>query len=136
MRFSRLSILLATLIFALPAQAAPARSKSPKPEKPAAAAPTGPVPIILSHQLDEESAERLEPLIEQFNNQQKDVQIALARRVAGEAPKQINLVTPEEQSRFVENKAKFRPLHELMRAAKEPFDATKLSPELRDGLSN
>ncbi len=136
MRFSRLSILLATLIFALPAQAAPARSKSPKPEKPAAAAPTGPIPIILSHQLDEESAERLEPLIEQFNNQQKDVQIALARRVAGEAPKQINLVTPEEQSRFVENKAKFRPLHELMRAAKEPFDATKLSPELRDGLSN
>ena len=32
------------------------------------------------------------------------------------------------------NKAKFKPLHEVMREAKEPLDAGKLSPELRDSL--
>ena len=112
----------------------PAVGKTAK--KPATPASAAPAQIVLGHQLDEESAERLEPLIAQFNSQNKEVQLALARRVAGEAPRQINLVTPEEQSRFVENRAKFRPLHELMRTAKEPFDAGKLSPELRGGLTD
>jgi sn-glycerol 3-phosphate transport system substrate-binding protein len=36
----------------------------------------------------------------------------------------------------VANKTNFKPLHEVMREAKEKFDASKLSPELRDGLSD
>ena len=100
----------------------------------AAPAPSSPVLLELSHQLDEVRAERIEPLLKAFNDQHKDVQVTLVRRAAGEAPKQINLVTPEEYSRFVASKAKFKPLYEVMREAKQPLDASKLSPELVSGL--
>lgn len=94
------------------------------------------IDIQLSHQLDEERAERLEKFVERFNTQQKDVTLKLVHRVEGDAPKQINLVTRDEQSRFVASRGKFKPLHEIMRDAKEPFDGAKLSPELRVGLSD
>ena len=101
----------------------------------AAPAPaSSPVQIELSHQLDEVRAERIEPLLKTFNDQHKDVQLKLVRRAEGEAPKQINLVTREEYSRFVASKAKFKPLYEVMREAKQPLDANKLSPELVSGL--
>ena len=133
MRCTRRSIFFVLLMSIFSAQAAPVRAKAaPKPS----AAPALPAQLILGHQLNEESTERLEPLVEQFNNQNKAVKITLARQVTGEAPKHINLVTTEEQVRFTENKAKFRPLHELMRAAREPFDASKLSPELRESLTD
>ena len=138
MRFTSSSLLLVLLLSISTAQAAPSRAKPAKPAKPGATAPAPaqPTQLFLGHQLSEESAERLEPLIEQFNSENKEFKITLARRVVGEAPKHINLVTPEEQARFIENKVKFRPLHELMRAAKEPFDASKLSSELRDTLQD
>jgi sn-glycerol 3-phosphate transport system substrate-binding protein len=92
--------------------------------------------IEFSHQLDEERAERVEKLLERFNAQQKEFQIRLVRRVEGEAPKHINLVVNEELTRFMANRAKFKPLHELMKEAKEPLDGSKLSPELRVGISD
>jgi len=92
--------------------------------------------IDFSHQLDEALAERLETLVERFNGQQKDYQLRLVRRVEGEAPADLNLVTREEQARFVANRAKFKPLHEVMREAKEPLDSGKLAPELRVGISD
>lgn len=95
-----------------------------------------PVQLELSHRLDEVRAERLLPLIASFNKENKDVQVTLVRRGEGDAPKQLNFVTREEYSRFVANKTKFKPLHEVMREAKEKFDASKLSPELRDGLTD
>ena len=94
------------------------------------------IELQFSHHLDEERAERVEKFVERFNTQQKDVTVKLVRRVEGAAPKQINLATRVEQSRFVANKGKFKPLHEVMRDAKEPFDGAKLSPELRVGLSD
>ena len=66
MRYSGILTLAGGLVVASMAHAVPA-----------------PVQIQLSHQLDEERAERLEPLIEQFNSQQKDVQLSLVRRVEG-----------------------------------------------------
>lgn len=92
--------------------------------------------IDFSHQLDEALAERLETLVERFNGQQKDYQLRLVRRVEGEAPADLNLVTREEQARFVANRAKFKPLYEVMREAKEPLDSGKLAPELRVGISD
>ena len=99
----------------------------------ALAAPTD---IELSHQLDEERAERLEKLIERFNTGQKDYQVKLVRRVQGDAPKDLNLVTREEQAKFVAARARFVPLHQVMKDAKEPFDGSKLAPELRVGLGD
>src|SRR5664279_1124450 len=133
---SRLVIVLVVLILAAPVIAAPAKLvKAAKAPARVAAPAVTPVQIELSHQLDEERAERIEPLIERFNSQQKDVQIKLVRRVEGNEPKQINLVTREEYARFVANKAKFKPLNEVMREGKEAFDGSKLSPEMRDSLT-
>jgi sn-glycerol 3-phosphate transport system substrate-binding protein len=135
MHFSRLVIALGGLILAAPAIAAPVKPAKPAKTPARAVSPATPIQIELSHQLDEERAERIEPLIERFNNQQKDVQIKLVRRVEGNEPKQINLVTREEYARFVANKAKFKPLNEVMREGKEAFDGSKLSPEMRDSLT-
>ena len=99
----------------------------------AVAAPTE---IDLSHQLDEERAERLEKLVERFNARQKEYQVRLVRRVQGDAPKDLNLVTREEQARFVAAKANFKPLHQVMKEASLPLDGGKLAPELRVGLSD
>ncbi|MGP1609485.1 MAG: extracellular solute-binding protein, partial [Burkholderiales bacterium] len=92
--------------------------------------------IQFSHQLDEAQAERLEKLVDRFNAQQSGVTVQLVRRVEGNAPAHINLVTRDEQSRFVANRGNFKPLYEVMRDAKEPFDASKLSAELRVGVSD
>ena len=122
---------IAILGLALAAQAGAATKRAP-----VAKAPADPVPIELSHSLDEERAERMEPMLARFNNSQSDVRIRLVRRVEGDAPKAINLVTRQEYERFMNNKAKFKPLHEVMREGREPLDARKLSPELRDVLSD
>ncbi len=121
MLFSRVVFVSCAMALSFSLQAAPAAN-------------TGPVTIELSHQLDEVQAERLEPLVENFNKQNKDVQVTLVRRVEGDAPRQINLVTREEYSRFMASKADFKPLHQVMREAKVSFDTSKLAPELRDGL--
>ena len=125
MRFSRFLISVVTLILVAPVSAAPSRS----PVSP-------PVEIELSHLLDEERAERLAPLVEHFNSQNKNIQVKLTRRVEGGAPKQINLVTRQEYARFLTKQAKFKPLYEVMREAKEPFDVNSFSPELRDSLTD
>ena len=122
MHFSRVFMLLAGVLAATQVAAAPA---------PAAC---GVARIELSHQLDEERASRLEPLIEAFNSQNKDVQVSLVRRVEGEAPKQLNLVNREDHARLVASKVRFRPIHEIMRETKQPIDASRLSPELREGM--
>ncbi|HCZ14383.1 MAG TPA: extracellular solute-binding protein [Accumulibacter sp.] len=100
---------------------------------PAAAAP---IEIDLSHRLDEERGERLEKLVDRFNSRQKDYQLRVVRRVEGDAPKHLNLVTREEQAQFMAAKENFKPLYQVMQQAKEPFDSRKLSPELRVGLGD
>lgn len=141
MRKTWLAVLLTTLgafAFSSSLVAAPARSKAKTQRKgTTAVAPAGgPAEIALGHQLEEDRVVRIMPLIDAFNNQHKGVRVTLVRRAAGEAPKQLNLVTGEEQARFVAQKARFKPLQEVMRAAREPFDARKLSPELREGLTD
>jgi sn-glycerol 3-phosphate transport system substrate-binding protein len=95
-----------------------------------------PIEIGLSHQLDEERAERLDKLVQRFNSRQKDYQVTVMRRVQGDAVKDLNLVTREEQARFVAAKADFRPLHQVMKEAGLPLDGGKMSPELRVGLGD
>lgn len=102
----------------------------------AARVPPARLPIDFSHQLDEVRAERLEQIVERFNSQQKDYELRLVRRLEGDPPALVNLVTREEQARFVANRVRFRPLHEVMREAKLPLDGGKLAPELRVGISD
>ncbi len=118
------------------ASAAPARSARAVKKPVQTTSPAAPAEIELSHRLDEERAERLEPLVDRFNALQKDVRIKLVRRAEGAAPRQLNLVTRDEFARFMGNQAKFKPLYAVMKEAREPFDARKLSPELRESLSD
>ncbi|MDA0191758.1 MAG: extracellular solute-binding protein [Proteobacteria bacterium] len=66
----------------------------------------------------------------------KDYELRLVRRLEGDPPALVNLVTREEQARFAANRVRFRPLHEVMREAKLPLDGGKLAPELRVGISD
>ncbi|WP_291991571.1 extracellular solute-binding protein [Candidatus Accumulibacter sp. ACC003] len=102
----------------------------------APAAAAAPIEIDFSHRLDEERGERLEKVVERFNSRQKDYQLKVVRRVDGDAPRTLNLVTREEQAQFMVAKADFKPLYQVMLQAKEPFDGRKLSPELRVGLAD
>ena len=129
MSFAKFAATCGMFVFSVSALAAPARAPAPKP-----APATGPVTLQLSHQIDEIQAERLEQLVEGFNAKNKDVQVKMVRRAEGDIPKQLNLVTNEEYARFLNNKAKFTPLSQVMSAAKSPLDASKLSPELRSNL--
>ena len=126
MSFVKVVAAFGFLALSVPASAAPARAPAPVPA-------AGPVVLELSHQLDEVQAERLEPFVENFNKQSKDVQVKMIRRAEGDAPKQLNLVTNEEYARFLADKASFKPLHQVMSEAKVPLDAAKLSSELRGG---
>lgn len=122
----------AALVFialSVPALAAPKAAPKARP-------PAEPIVLQLSHQLDEIRAERLEPFIENFNKKHQEVQIKLVRRIEGDAPTQINLATSEEYARFLAGKARFKPLHQVMREAKVPFDSARLSPELRSSPIN
>jgi sn-glycerol 3-phosphate transport system substrate-binding protein len=130
MQLSKLFLGAAVLVAMGPLFAAP-HAVSPKVSTPKVSTP---VVLEFSHRLDEERAERLEPLVNAFNAQQKDLQVRLVRRVDGEPPKPLNLVTREEYARFIASKAKFRPLNEIMKEAKEPFDSNRLSPELKESL--
>ncbi|WP_313954125.1 extracellular solute-binding protein [Accumulibacter sp.] len=95
-----------------------------------------PIEIDLSHRLDEERGERLEKVVARFNARQKDYQLNVVRRVEGDAPKTLNLVTRDEQAQFVAAKESFKPLYQVMQQAKQPFDGRKLSPELKVGLDD
>jgi sn-glycerol 3-phosphate transport system substrate-binding protein len=141
MSFVKMAATAALLVLSVSLSAAPkpaaskAATSKPAATRKAVAAPkpaAAPLVLELSHQLDEVQAERLEPFIENFNRQSKDVQVKLVRRADGDAPKQLNLVTSEEHARFLANKASFKPLHQVMREAKVSFDAAKFSPELRN----
>ncbi|MDR2111828.1 MAG: extracellular solute-binding protein, partial [Candidatus Accumulibacter sp.] len=144
MSFFKIAVALGFLVLSVSAPAAPqsavvskaTASKSarfrPAAPKPAA----GPVMLELSHQLDELRAERLEPFIENFNRQSKDARVKLVRRGEGDPPRHLNLVTNEEYARFLARKSSFKPLHQVMREAKAPFDSAKFSPELRGAPGN
>ena len=144
MSFSRILIGIASLALSCSLCAAPAAKskptvKTPKVTKTAPKVPAvsqGPVMIELSHRLDEIQAERMAPMIENFNKQNKDVQVQMVRRADGAAPKQINLATREEYSQFMARKAKFEPLYQVMSKAKLSFDSARLAPELRGGVAD
>ena len=127
MRFQKIIVLAYAFFHLQTFMASPAWAAKAAPPKPA----SGPVKLEFSHRLDEVQAENLDKLISVFNEKNKDVQVALVRRVEGEQPKHLNLVTTEEYENFVSRKAKFKPLNELMREAKSSLDPSKFSVDLR-----
>ncbi len=138
MLFPRVFVGISGLIVSCSLLAAPAPKATVKAKAPAKAAAVSaePVTIELSHRLGEIQAERLEPLIDSFNKQNKDVQVKLVRRTDGAAPTEINLATRDEYANFMASKAQFKPLFQVMREAKMSFDSSRLSPDLRSGVAD
>ncbi len=87
--------------------------------------------VDFSHQLDSARAARLAQLVEQFNAQSKDYRIRLVQPAGDGAPAVLNLATPDNVLDFAARRASFRPLHQVMSAAKEKFDGKQFAPELR-----
>lgn len=87
--------------------------------------------VDFQHQLDDARAGRLTQLVEQFNAQSKDYRIRLVRQTGDGAPAVLNLATPDNVLDFAARRASFRPLHQVMSAAKEKFDGKQFAPELR-----
>lgn len=102
----------------------------------ASSAFAAPTTIDLSHQLEEETAERVEKVVERFNARQQEYQVRLVRRVQGDPPKDLNLVSREDQARFVAAKSSFKPLYQVMKDAGERFDEQAPAAELRVGLTD
>lgn len=87
--------------------------------------------IDFHHQLDPMRAARLAELVEHFNAQSKDYRIRLSASTGSAPPAVLNLATPDNVLEFAAQKANFRPLYQVMAAAREKFDARQFAPELR-----
>ena len=78
--------------------------------------------IELAHRFDLARTEALQALVDRFNAGSKDYRIVLTRRDwQQEALPHLMVLEGEEEERFLAGKPRYRPLHELMRAAGVPL---------------
>ncbi len=127
----RLSALAGALVLAFPVLAAKA------PAKPAAKAePAARVEIELSHQFGHVGEERLQQLVERFNEGQKGVTVKVVRQAEGGKPAVMNLARRQDVLEFIARKESFRPLFQVMAEAKEPFKASEISVDLKAGVAD
>ncbi len=124
-------VLILAASLALSAGAAPTKRNPAKPEAPAAR-----VEIALAHQLGRIGEENLQRLIERYNGSQSGAEIRLVRLAAGETPAVLNLVRRQDVLEATAGKAAFKPLHEVMKEAREPFKPELVSADLRAGTTD
>lgn len=130
--FIRTTVVACGLALAASAQAA----KPAKPAKPAKAevVSTTPVEVTLTHQFGEVGEERLKALVEHFNSQHKGMTIQVVRQAQGAKPGLLNLARRQDISEFLANKGAFKPLYQVMSEAKESFNPSAISPDLKAGV--
>lgn len=82
--------------------------------------------IELAHRFDLARTEALQALVDRFNASSKDYQIVLTRRdwQQGAVP-HLLVLEGEDEDRFLTGKPRYRPLHELMRAAGVPLKSVR-----------
>lgn len=113
-----------------------ASAKPAKPARAKAEAPAARSEIALAHQLSSVGEENLRKLVERFNAGQPTVAIQLVRLAEGEKPAVLNLVRRQDVLEAVAGKAAFKPLHEVMKEAREAFKPEAISPDLRAGTTD
>jgi sn-glycerol 3-phosphate transport system substrate-binding protein len=107
---------------ALPAGAAPAK----KAKAPPAAQPERCEGIELTHQLGADKSAALEELVTRFNETSKDCQIRVsARSLQAGTQSGLMILGGEEEERFLTGAPRYRPLHEVMKAAGEPLQTLR-----------
>ncbi|MBL8450122.1 MAG: extracellular solute-binding protein [Dechloromonas sp.] len=119
---------------AVPVTAAPA--KAAKPAKAQNETPAARMEIALAHQLGSIGEENLQRLVERYNSSHAGVEIKLVRAAEGDKPAVLNLVRRQDVLEAIAGKAAFKPLHEVMKEAKEAFKSEIISPDLRAGTTD
>lgn len=118
---------------ATPHQPKPAKSSASKPAKPKveAAKPepapsTGPIELELAHHLHADKIGPVHKIIERFNADHPGYKVVLSTRdwSQGALP-ELLLLDHDEESRFLAGKPRYRPLHQVMREAKQPLDSLR-----------
>lgn len=100
----------------------PAATSLAQPLAARASTAQGAQEIELVHRFDLARTEALQALVDRFNAGSKDYRIVLTRRDwQQEALPHLMVLEGEEEERFLAGKPRYRPLHELMRAAGVPL---------------
>ncbi len=129
--FLRPVALLVSLALAANVHAAkPARVA--KPEQ----APAAKVEIELAHNLGTIGEDRLQEVVERFNNESKSGVIKLVRLERGEKPAVLNFVRRYDMDDVLRQPGRYMPLHQMMSGAKETLNVKELSSDLRAGVTD
>ncbi len=126
----RLSLLSVTLCLALPLIAAPAfaAAKKSAPLKETA----GPVEVELVHELGDEQGAQLQKLVDRFNTENGGAKLVLSQKDWQKEPTLPILLLLKEGSEasFLTGKARYRPLWQVMKEAKQPLNTLKPPPQM------
>ena len=90
--------------------------------------------LELAHNFSAGGAERLQAVIDRFNSDSKDGKVALVRLEKGAKPAVLNLVRRQEIGDVMRQPIKVLPIYQLMAQAKEPFNVSELSNDLKAGV--
>ncbi len=113
--------------------AAPAKSsKTAKPEP----APAAKVDIELAHNLGQMGEDRLQEIVDRFNQDNKTGSIRLVRLGEGAPSAVLNLVRRYDLDTVLYSPGKFTPLYKMMSDAKENLRARDISSELMAGVTD
>ena len=126
----RISPLSAALWLALPVIASPAFGavKKSAPTK----APAAPVELELVHELGDEQGAQLQKLVDRFNADNAGVKLVLSQkdwRKEGAMPAML-LLKEDSEARFLTGKARYRPLWQVMKEAKQPLETFKAPAQM------
>lgn len=106
--------------------------KTPKKQEPAS---TGKTEIRLAHSFGEEAKAELQKLVDRFNAAHPANPVILVRQEADAKPVILNILRRTQVAEFSASKNSFKPLHAVMKEAKEKLDVS-LSPDLKAGVTD
>lgn len=104
----------------------------------ASAAATAPLTLNLAHRLPQAQVAAFTQLVDRFNASQKATQVRLVPHDAQSTADQphLTLLPPGEMGGYAARPAPIRPLHEVMKEARETFNPASLGNDLRAGVSD
>ncbi|MGE5386834.1 MAG: extracellular solute-binding protein [Betaproteobacteria bacterium] len=112
--------------------AKPAKVPKSKKQQPAAVKPE----VALSHPFGQAAEVELQKLVDRFNEKNPGTPIKLVRLEAGSKPTALNILRRTQVAEDVAAKAGFKPLYAVMKEAGEKFDSSRLSADLRAGVTD
>lgn len=135
-----LPIALAALVATVPAAATakPAKaakatkaSKAAKPARPEAAPQSGPVNLELVHHLHADKIAPVQKIVDAFNAANPGYEVTLSTRDWSQGkPPELLLLDHDDESRFLDGKPRYRPLHQVMAGAKKPLSALRAPQQM------